>query len=444
MRILLVNPSGVNMLVGNNPQFLDENRGCNFPIGLGYLASSILHNSRHFVKLIDLQTDIEQLNFELSFGNYDVVGITTTTFTLLETQQIIETIHQYSPRSRIIVGGVHATLYPIETINLGVNAVIQGEGEEVFTNIIDDVFRKQVTIEKSGLIKDLDTLSFPLRMNIQRYNSVFSDGLSTIIITSRGCPFKCKFCYRAVFGKTVRFRSPDNVIDEIKQCYEQGIKNFLFYDDTFTINRERVVKICNLIISNKLKIKFDVRSRVDMIDFDLLKLLKKAGMLQIHLGVESGVQSVLDRMEKGITLTQVEQAFKWCGRLGIRTLAYIMIGCPSETRGDIAATVNFVKQLKPDYLHATIFTPLPGSSFYDEWVAHTKKDVWKEYANEPTRSFVPPVWGDIPREELEVVLDGLYREFYLRPTYIGKRLLEVRSLGRLGKYFKAGWRLLKR
>jgi radical SAM superfamily enzyme YgiQ (UPF0313 family) len=443
VRILLINPSGKNMLRGNNPAFLDETRGCNPPLGLGYIASSILNHTRHYVNIHDMQIR-NDLDFELSFNNYDIVGITATSFVMPEVVEVIQAIKRYSPTSKIILGGVHPTLYPEETLHLGVDCVIQGEGEYGFLDMINEVFDRTNIIHKAELIKDIDKLPIPLRLDIEKYNSIFSDGFATTIITSRGCPYSCRFCYRPVFGKTIRYRSPENVIDEIKECYKKGIKNFLFYDDTFTIDKERAYRISELILINKLKIKFDIRSRVNTLDYSLLKILKKAGLIQIHLGVESGNQKVLDAMQKGIKKEEIEGAFRLCKSLRIKTLAYIMIGCPEETKLDVVDTINFIRKIKPDYLHGTIFVPFPGTSFYHEWMILKKVDPWQFFARNPIQKFIPPVWGDIPKEDLESILDNIYRSFYLRPSYIIKKTFEIRTFERLKKYIKAGLNLLKK
>lgn len=442
MKILLLNPPNRKTLIGNNPSFLDDSRGCNPPLGIMYIASYLLKHTHHRVELWDCQVQGNP-DHKLLFGNYDVVGITATTFTLLDVVDLIVKTKRYS-KAKVIVGGTHPTIYPEETLDLGADAVIQGEGEETFPTMIKKLANLSKMIsEQIKPIQDLDDLPFPLRQNINKYNSVFSNGMATTIFSSRGCPFNCRFCYRPVMGRICRYRSAGNVVAEIEECYRRGIKDYLFYDDTFTVNKTRAVEICRLLRKAKLKIRFDVRSRVDCLDKVLLKELKQAGMFQIHLGVESGVQRILDRMNKGIKLEQVEQAFKLCRTIGIKTLAYIMIGCPDETLEDITTTRQFVKKLNPDYLHATVFTPFPATDFYLEWVERYGVDVWKGFAGHPTAGFIPPVWGNISREQLSAILIDIYREFYVRGPYIIRKLFEVRSVGRLKKYVRAGlnmWR----
>ena len=442
MKILLINPDVKNMLVGNNPSFLDQVRGHNPCLGLGYIAGHIMQFSSHYVNIFDCQVQAG-LQQELLYGGYDIIGITMTTFTLLDALDVIKTVRRYSPKSFIVAGGTHPTIYPQETLNLGVDCVIQGEGEAMFLEIL----RRGISNYRGKCVlgipfEGLDSLPFPLRTNIDKYNSVFSDGIATTMITSRGCPYDCGFCYRPVVGRTFRSRSPANVVRELQECYARGIRNFLIYDDTFTVDKKRVIEISKNIIDSKMKIKFDVRSRVNCVDKEMLVVLKRAGMMQIHFGIESGVQRILDRINKKITISQIDKAFSLCHKLNIKTLGYIMIGNPDETSDDFKETEKFVHHLNPDYLHATIFTPFPATPLYEEWKTATKTDPWLEYAKNPQPGFIPPVWfghwAD-NRSYLKSALDVIYKRFYLRPQYIAKRIWDFKKWG---KYFKAAKSLI--
>ncbi|HRZ15753.1 MAG TPA: radical SAM protein [Candidatus Omnitrophota bacterium] len=446
MKILLINPPSNKMLIGNNPSFVDSVRGHNPCLGLGYIASMILNQTSNHVKIYDCQINNKiTLSQELSYNNYDVVGITMTTFTLLDALDVIKMVRRYSPRSFIVAGGTHPTIYPQETLDLGADCVIQGEGETSFLLMLRQgiaKYRGQIIGSTADLVS-LDRYPFPLRVDIEQYNSVFSDGMATTMVTSRGCPYNCGFCYRPVVGRTFRARSPANVVREFQECYCRGIRNFLIYDDTFTVDKKRVLDIAKRIIDSGMKIKFDIRSRVNCVDKEMLVALKRAGLVQIHFGVESGVQRILDRINKKITIEQIDKAFALCHRLKIRTLGYIMIGCPDETSEDIKQTEKFVHHLRPDFLHATIFTPFPATPLYEEWKVKTKTDPWLEYAKNPTPDFVTPVWcghWEHNREYLKSALEVIYKRFYLRPQYMARRMFDIRKWG---KYFKAAKNLLK-
>ena len=180
-------------------------------------------------------------------------------------------------------------------------------------------------------IKNLDDIPFPARHLVpyKKYSSLLSKGsIVTTIFTSRGCPFQCSFCDRPHLGKSFRARSAKNVVDEIEECVNMGIHDFLFYDDTFTIKRERVLEICNEIINKRLDIAWDIRTRIDVVNEEMLKHLKKAGCQGIHYGIEAGSEKILKVLQKGITIEQAKQVFDLTRKHKIPILAYFMIGNP--------------------------------------------------------------------------------------------------------------------
>ena len=442
MKILLLHPSTPKVLVANNPKFVDEARGENPPLGIMYIAGYLKKFSNHTVDIYDgqLHTNLPEV---LQKNNYDIVGISIVTFTLIDSLRTIKEIKTYSPKSIIVVGGTHPTIYPKEMLKLGADIVVQGEGEHTFLEVLNNIDKEQKIFTPRKFEEDLDVFPFPYRTEEEKYYSVFSRGNATTIITSRGCSFGCSFCFRAAMGRKTRYRSPINVVEEITECVKKNINAFMFYDDTFTIKKDRVIEICQLIIKNKLNIKFDVRTRVDTIDKEILYWLKKAGIVQIRLGIESGVQRILDRMKKGITLQQTENAFKWCKEAKIETCGYAMFGTPDETREDIFTTMKFIKKIQPDFVHIAVFTPFPATDSYLEWVEKNQRDVWLEFANNPMESFSPPIWGDIPREELEYYVTKFYKEYYFNPKFILKTLWRTKDYEKIKKYFNAGLKLIK-
>ena len=240
--------------------------------------------------------------------------------------------------------------------------------------------------------------------------------------------------------------SADRTVAEMVKCYLMGIKEIFFYDDTFTVSKKRVLEICRLIKSSGVRMTWDVRSRVDTIDEEMIKTMKEAGCVRIHFGVESSQEHVLKALNKGITKTQVKNAFTWCRKHGVKSLAYFMIGNPGETENDIIATARFARELKPDYMQCTILTPFPATKLYSQAITSglLKTDVWREYALNPKKDFQPPVWEEnFTREELQENLRLFYKKFYLTPRFILGAVLEIRNLAQLTRYFKAGLSLLK-
>ncbi len=470
MKILLINPPRWNELVGKNPSIIEKHRGFNPPLGLLYLAASIRKNTDFDVEVLDVQPfkwTYPQLENHLKGKTFDVVGITAMTFTLIDAYKTAGLIKKLMPSAKVILGGTHIHLFPTETMNLeGVDYGFMGEAEfsfvEFLKNLNDSPHREKISgliyKDKDGKIikndfvplENLDDISFPERnlLNIEYYNSLLSKGtLSTTIISSRGCPFRCSFCDRPLSPITSRFRyrSAENVVDEICECMEPGIKDFLFYDDTFTVNRKRVLEICEEILRRNIEIRWDIRTRVDTVDEEMLELLKKAGCVAIHYGVEAGNDKILKVIKKGFNVEKVKEIFRLTKKVGIETLAYFMIGLPSERAEDIQDSFDLAKELKPDYVHFTIFSPYPGTELYTLGLEKgiIEKDIWKEFSEDPKEGFKIPVWEEnLTRDELYEMIVKFYKSFYLRPSYILRRSLKVKSKDEFIKKARAGLSVL--
>jgi radical SAM superfamily enzyme YgiQ (UPF0313 family) len=177
----------------------------------------------------------------------------------------------------------------------------------------------------------------------------------------------------------------------------------------------------------------------------MLAKLKEAGCIRVHYGVESGVQKVLDNLQKGITINQIEQAFKITKKIGMETLAYFMIGNPGETKKDIKETIKFTKKLEPDYIHATITMPFPATDLYLRYLNKFKyNDIWQEFAENPTILFSPPVWTEcLTKQELIIYVKKMYHKFYFRPVYLLKQLKSVNSIIDLKMKIKMALSMLK-
>jgi len=453
MKVLLINPPVFHVIDPSLPEILQSEEDPMPPLGLMYLAGYLEKYSTHEVDILDCE--LEKINWEeiqnrVKEKDYEVIGITTMTFTLLSVLKTIKTIKVVKPGIKIVLGGPHAHIYPRETVSLeSVDFVVLGEGEETFKELLDNmnqpkklsaikglVFKMGEEIINNGirpLIENLDSLPFPARQLLpyQKYKSSLGKNFPvTTMFTSRGCPYNCLFCDRPHWGKMFRARSADNVVKEMEECIKLGIKEIFIYDDTFTVDRQRVMDVCTGIKNKNLKIVWDIRTRVNAVDEELLIALKEAGCQRIHYGVEAGTQKILNVLRKGTNLEMIKNAFKLTRKVGIQILAYFMIGSPEETKEDIKKTIKLARDLKPDFANFGITTPYPATDLYVLGLQRgiLKNDYWHEFAAHPTNDFKPPVWEEnLKQQELIVLLKKAYQSFYFRPSYIIKLLSRISS-----------------
>ncbi|MEC7640568.1 MAG: radical SAM protein [Nitrospinota bacterium] len=468
MKILFLNPPRFNELVGKNPSVIEHNRGYNPPRGVLSLATAVRDEGKpgRQVTVMDCQPrqlTYEQLEAYFKENQYDLVGITAMTFTLIDVMLTAEVIKRIQPHCKIILGGPHVHIYPEETIGLGnIDFLIQGEGEKaileflqalegerVFADVPGLVYQENGEIFDNGIapkIEDLDQVPFPDRrlLPVNHYGSLLSrENNITTTFTSRGCPYKCTFCDRPM-SPTIsgfRWRSAKNVVDEIEDIVSLGISEIFIYDDTFSVRKDRVYEMCDEILSRNLKVTWDVRAHVNTLDEPLIKAMKRAGCDRIHYGVESGNNRMMKLIKKNTTVRRVKETFRNTHEAGMEALAYFIIGQQTETLSDIQDTMTLAKELKPDYAHFTIFCPYPATEIYDTGLARgvIKEDVWRLFAKDPRPGFDLPVWEEIfTRQELYELIVKCYKSFYSRPSYVMNRMFHIRSLGELKRKAKAG------
>ena len=472
MKICLVYPPTRHMIRTNVPSVVDEVTGCYPPLGLLYVAGAVEKGGAHGVAAIDAaaeQLDHEQVAQRIREVRPDVVGIQALTFTIIDARQVAQAVKRIDPSLPVVMGGPHVNLYPAETLAVPeVDYVLLGEGENNVNPFLDALAGRRAMETVPGvvfrdargeiqrgppnpLVEDLDSLPMPARhlLDHRRYSSVLGKGkYLTTIMSSRGCPARCIFCDRPHLGKRFRARSAGNVVDEMQACRERfGIDEFFFYDDTFTIDRQRVLEVCRTVRERKLDCFWDIRARVSTVDQAVLEALYAAGCRRVHFGIESGNEKVLRVMRKGLDLNRARDVFKWCRAIGIETLAYFMIGFPEEGAAEIQDTIDYALTLDCDYVHVAVTTPFPGTELYRMGLERGlyKKDYWAEFAANPTPDFVPELWTEnLTREELISRMQFLYKRFYRRPGYILRRLLKLRSFAEFKVKAKAGMKLLFR
>jgi len=252
------------------------------------------------------------------------------------------------------------------------------------------------------------------------------------IITSRGCPYRCSYCSKPIFGSKFRAQSPERVVDEVAYYKDRfGVKELAFYDDVFTLNKKRAYAIAEEIIKRGLKIGWTCETRVNLVDKDLLSHMKQAGCYAIAYGIESASPEILDTLNKGITIDEVEEAIRLTQEVGLQTIGYFMIGSPGESPETIGKTIEFAKKLKLDFAQFAITTPFPGTELYNLYLKDKGSTIpWENFVYGGTGNKVTPVFesDELSRADLQYWTGRAYKEFYLRPSYLWQRIQQVNSI----------------
>ncbi|MFH0864538.1 MAG: radical SAM protein [Candidatus Gottesmanbacteria bacterium] len=345
------------------------------------------------------------------------------------------------PEVKIVVGGGQATLLKDKMLENyhDIDMVCISEGEKIVKNLTPALETNQslrnirgiVYREKEKIISNqaeewitnLDILPFPawdLLPPLAKYYLPAGDSLkrfpSTGLVTSRGCPGQCFFCHKNMFGTLVRQNSPDYVIRELEELQQKyGIRDIYFQDDTFTSHREWVIKFCQLLIKKNLDLTWACHGRTDLVDFEMLKLMKKAGCWQITFGIESGSQKVLDTINKQTTVEQNEKTLEICRQVGLSVKGLFMLGSFGETKDTINETKKFLKENYLTDFHMTFFTIYPGTVAYHIWPKFGRKSRKKTPISLYEPSFIP--FG-LTRDYLIKEHRNFYKAFYLRPVII--------------------------
>jgi anaerobic magnesium-protoporphyrin IX monomethyl ester cyclase len=444
MKVLLVNPPRFRMIQAAVPRVFHQGEFCFPPLGLLYLSASIQKEKIAEVTVLDDQKG--EMTYQ-DIGQYaasmkaDVVGVTAMTTNLVDAWEVLKAVKQYSPGAITVMGGPHVSRYPVESARLPtVDYVLSGEAENAFPKLLQAFQGEGIELSsisglhwvdedyiyhaggKGEVVDNLDSLAFPNRTELPlgKYGTLIARSrIATTILSSRGCPYRCTFCDAP--QTKVRYRSPENFIDEIEQCISQGIHEFYVFDDTFNISPDRVIKICQELINRNLKINWGFRGRVDALTDEVTRYLKEAGCFRIHLGIESAVPRILKLMNKHIDSEQAVEAVSIAKRHGLQVHGFFMIGFPTETRQEINQTIAFAKKLPLDFVQFSLTTLLPGTEIY-RWAMEERivpGDVWQEFAHKPNSDFKPPVWDKvISASELYEIMTRAFRSFYLRPQYV--------------------------
>ena len=443
-------------------------RACN---DLGYISAILKKNGNYKIFLKDYSG--EHLSFsdfasDLQSENPDVIIISTTTGSIYNDIDFINEIKKINDKAIIILKGAiffNPTEDLLKEINLeNVDYLVGGEIEFIIENLLNAHFseqqqltniqgisyKKNSTWQINPLInfeQDLDSLPFPDRdaMNNNIYINPLTNKPMATIATSRGCSAKCIYCLSPIIsGVNVRFRSPQSVVDEMLECLEKhSISNFFFKSDTFTINKNWVINLCDLISKSPLsgRINWVANARTNTIDDEILSKMKQAGCSLIAFGIESGSEESLSKMKKGTTVEINLKAVKLAKKHGIKTFGFYLTGFPWETKKHLKDTEKFIFEADTDFIEIHRLVPYRGSELFSMLEKQGKtfnifgEDTCKHNTNGTDY---------LSDKELEVFKRSVTLKYYLRPKYIAKKLFSAEiTPSLLLNYIKYGIKMIK-
>mgnify|MGYP001556191710 CR=1 FL=1 len=444
-----------------NPPFY---RFINFPIvyqnlGLGYLAANLINNGYKNVKIYQfdapdtierVQEDFQKYDPEWGTEFYenfinpehkiwqgikkalieespDILGITTMSPQAEGARILSKIMKEINPETKIIQGGIHASLYYKEVLEKSpVDVCALTEFDLAVAPLVDLLIKDKdlsdfpgiAFRDKNGEIKtgpprtpihDLDEIPYPVReLNTIGNNPTIPAVMP--MVSSRGCPYNCTFCARlSMSGRKVRFRSAKNVVDEMEILYHKyGARVFIFEDDTFTINKKRLREIFRLIRERKLDISWECQTKVNVVEDELIKEMKANGCTTISIGAESGNQDILNYLNKKQTVEQIKTASKIIQDNGIILRPFFMIGYPVETEQSLEDTFTLIKELDSYTAHVYPIIPMPGSRIY--------QDVKNQGKISEERWFFYFFWNV-----------NIYQRDFLSSKYVYDRFIEIRK-----------------
>lgn len=428
------------------------------PLDLLYLATDV-EKAGFAVRVVDsirLGLGIDKVAELTQRWGADMVVCSTFYSTLKEDTASLRMLKKGSPSLKTIVYGICATFEAKSCLlQEGVDFIIQGEPEfaivellkrieskEKYGNLTGIGFKEkgriQINVPRESVSK-ISVLPIPNRdllPELHYFNPLINEKKWTTVVTSRGCPSKCSFCFSPkLYGGSLKRRPTTHVLDELRFLKEKEYKEVFFRDETFTADKKSMIALCKGMISERMNMKWVANAKVGTVDRKTLGLMKEAGCEVLKIGVESGNQKILDNIKKGITLMQTEDTFRWTKEAGIRTHAHFMLGCPGETKETIRETIDFAKKIGPDTATFGILTPYPGTEIFE---SIKNKIKGRDYSGEHTKAHYNELFTELKQEELEKALKQAYREFYFRPGYVLGRLKKVRSVGELKNLIKSG------
>lgn len=384
-----------------------------YPIGLTSIAT-LLHKHGYAVKVYNAEHDnsLGYINTEVYLNNYnrykeclndegnniwqeiihtitefnpDIVGISVKSVKIPTTIKMAGICKKINKNIIVVTGGFHATNRPEDLLmSEHIDVVVRGEGEETFLQLVNSMesgtygfdnicgisFKGTdgaiISTDDRELIEKLDDIPFPARELIWEYEKYTPDQIGWIM-TSRGCPYDCSYCNsKTIWNRRVRFVGIGRILEEIRYLKKEfNATHVTFMDDSFTVNRKRVLEFCETLIKQKIGITWSCLTRADLVDEEIVRRMKEAGCVKFDIGIESGSERIQKLINKDIDFSDIRSASAIFKKCGMFWTGFFMLGFPTETKEDILKTLSFMKEVRPNWAYLSIFTPYPGSKFYD-------------------------------------------------------------------------------
>jgi radical SAM superfamily enzyme YgiQ (UPF0313 family) len=472
MRVLLVNPD----------YEIERYMGRHFgrmgwvmpPMGLLYLAAQLEREGIE-VEVYDAQIEERPLAAALNEARPEIVGITCATALVGSTLAAARLVRQTLPASTVVVGGVHPTVRPDDLVGSpDVDIAVRGEGLKTIVEICRALESgadnelgtiagtshrldgELVSNPPRPLEPDVDSFPFPARHLLPMEVYRMSPDLSIrppmdIVFGAYGCPYDCVFCAaQTVMGGSFRARSLDNIMAEIDQVVrEQRPRSLLMGDDNFVLSKERTLDFCDRYAARGYHqtLPWQIATRVDSVDGEILQALKKAGCYLVSFGIESGVGRLLDTVEKGTVVGQAENAVRLAKEAGLYVRATFILGLPGETVEDSEATIRFSRRLPLDQVRFALATPFPGTELWEIAKAEGSVEIddWMQLSS--MGGYREEELFYVPRGRTSDELKRLQRRanfgFYFRPRIMAGFAGRIRSFDELGEIARGAWGLVK-
>jgi radical SAM superfamily enzyme YgiQ (UPF0313 family) len=440
-------------------------------LGVAYIAS-YLREKGHETTIYDGIAEPNPLDeLVADMSRYDIIGMTAISSYATRCIELLEMAKQSGVRAPLVVGGPHVTAMPGHLLGHGADYEVLGEGEVTMFELVEHLASgsgtpsavkglafledgRLVKTPRRELVDPLDILPMPARdlLPMHRYSTSPARSRnypSHSMFTSRGCPGICSFCDHRTFGSRIRHFSLERIVEEFFLLRDRyGARDVSVWDDNFTSDKNLLFDVCAALQRGNFGLTWNVESRINMVDREILQTLHDSGCCFIAYGIESGSQRMLDHMKKGITKEEIREKVRITQEIGIPIRGYFMIGLPGETEQDILETIAFALELDIDIATFTMFLPLPGTLDYrralrdgtfidSEYFLH---GIIPEFNFLEKPVYVP---GNLSPQRLLALHQLAYKKYYMRPRMILKHLRSIRTPGEFMSLAKSGLGLFR-